>query len=1196
MSENILDDFKQVRQKIFEDVKAELVGPGSEDIGPTIESEVISDSPIERYSAGILFPMDTKVGQNDDEKYNPQDEDIKEGLDDLDENNETKNTVQIDEKVKNNNYSKSAEEKDDINEQINMANQTLPAAMGMTFFITGNIDKLKVRVESARYRVSLFKDCCVRYDGDDTAVNTVLKDYVYIEYGLLKLKQNLNRRTVFELSSSEALREDSKLQDALYKLASLCSDDQRRKYGYVRVPLVFDNPIELDLAEDYSEQIVNAGFKLKIACLKRKYSNNLFGITMMLVNCSKGKKSIKNTVFQSKIRVNTEDNPEINFFEFSNSILNNKEHYKDEEELSLDLLYKNKKSFAVGHGTAVLEDVDNTSGKGMICTESLPYYEVPKLNFNIDELKEISTKVFSMKNLSDISKQSKDEKIKYLRQFSEIYKKWINSLEEEANELEGKYRDTASRHINDCKECFRRMNEGIHILEKDEDAFTSFSLMNRAMLMQRFHSRVKERFPYDAEIDYPEFDYKSTDEDVAKWRPFQLAFVLMSINGVVNPESEERKLVDLIWIPTGGGKTEAYLGVSAFTIFLRRLKNPKDGGGTAIIMRYTLRLLAAQQFIRASIMICACEKIRRERNYNLGKDEISIGLWVGQPPTPNSNKKAKECFKNLTANPRDNMALSHQKEMYNLFQILKCPWCGTKLEKEFVNKKQKGHWGYDYNRKKIIFCPEEDCEFNLKLPIQVVDEELYKNPPTLLFGTVDKFATMAWKGEVSSFFGLNNKYKSPELIIQDELHLISGPLGTIVGLYETALDYMCSAKGQVPKIIASTATIRRAKEQVKNLYNRGVKQFPPQGLYIEDSFFTREIPVKEQPGRLYVGIMPTGKTQVTAEVRLLGSMMQKIHLMDINDKLKDQFWTLTTYFNSLRELGKCSTLVSDDIKDFMNRLSQRIGYRGNTRYIMSPRELTSRLSSSIINKTLKDLEINYSEENKEKKIYPVNILLASNMISVGVDVSRLNTMVVVGQPKLTSEYIQATSRVGRNNPGVVFVLYNGSKSRDRSHYEKFYSYHKSFYKYVEPTSVTPFSEQARERALHAVFVTMVRHILGLNSNESASEFNRNLEGVDEIIDTIANRAADLDNTIAGDLSSDVREELYDFIDFWDRKKESSLDEGDLTYSQKDKKHLLKYFNSGDNENAYETLNSMRNVDGQSKVDIIIFGDEKNEEN
>lgn len=1196
MSANILDEFKQVRQKIFEDVKAELVGPGSEDIGPQIETEVISDSPLERYSAGILFPMDTKVGQNEDEKYNPQDEEESEIKDELNEEIELEDSVIIDKKEKNSAYLKSAEEKDDINEQINMANQTLPAAMGMTFFLRGNIDKLRVRVESARYRVSLYTDCCVRYDGDDTAVNTVLRDYVYIEDGLLKLRQNLNRRTVFELCSSEVLKEESELQAALYKLASLCSDEQRKKYGYVRVPLVFDNPIELNLEEDYSEQIVNTDMNLKITCLKRKYSDNLYGITMMLVNCSKGKKSIKNTVFQSKITVNTKDNPEINFFEFSNGILNNKENYKDEEELSLDLLYKNKKSFAVGHGTAVFEDVDNTSGKGIICTKSLPYYEVPKLNFNIDELKKISTKVFSMKNLSDISKLSKEEKIKYLREFKGIYDNWINSLEEEVNNLDEKYRETAVRHVNECKICSNRISEGIDILEKDEDAFTAFSLMNRAMLMQRFHSRVKERFPYDEEIDYPKFDYKSTDEAEAKWRPFQLAFVLMSIKGTAEPESEDRKLVDLIWIPTGGGKTEAYLGVSAFTIFLRRLKNPKDGGGTAIIMRYTLRLLAAQQFIRASIMICACEKIRRERKYNLGKDEISIGLWVGQPPTPNSNMKAKEFFKKLTASPRDNMALSHQKDNFNLFQILKCPWCGTKLEREFVNKKLKGNWGYDYNRKKIIFCPEEDCEFSLKLPIQVVDEELYKNPPTLLFGTVDKFATMAWKGEVSSFFGLNNKYKSPELIIQDELHLISGPLGTIVGLYETALDSLCSAKGEVPKIIASTATIRRAKEQVKNLYNRKVKQFPPQGLYIEDSFFTREISVKEQPGRLYVGIMPAGKTQVTAEVRLLGTMMQKIHLMDIRDELKDQFWTLTTYFNSLRELGKCTTLVSDDIKDFMNRLSQRIAKRGSTRYIISPRELTSRLSSSIINKTLKDLEINYAEDNKEKGIYPVNILLASNMISVGVDVSRLNTMVVVGQPKLTSEYIQATSRVGRNNPGVVFVLYNGSKSRDRSHYEKFYSYHKSFYKYVEPTSVTPFSEQARERALHAVFVTMVRHIIGLNSNESAGEFNRDLKGIDEIIDTIANRAADLDNTIVGDLSEDVRKELYDFIDFWELRKESLSDGEELTYSKNDKKHILKYFNSGDNENAYETLSSMRNVDGQAKVDIIVFGDEKNEEN
>ena len=194
------------------------------------------------------------------------------------------------------------------------------------------------------------------------------------------------------------------------------------------------------------------------------------------------------------------------------------------------------------------------------------------------------------------------------------------------------------------------MRNGIGILELDENSYNAFSLMNRAMLMQRYHSKFTggeyDRYPEDN--DFPEFNYINIDKKNASWRAFQLAFILMNIEGISNPNSADRDIVDLIWIPTGGGKTEAYLGLTGFTIFLRRLNDPQNGGGTAIIMRYTLRLLAAQQFVRASILICACEKIRREsKKYNLGSDEISIGLWVGGTPTPNKNSEAKKLYKKL---------------------------------------------------------------------------------------------------------------------------------------------------------------------------------------------------------------------------------------------------------------------------------------------------------------------------------------------------------------------------------------------------------------------------------------------------------------------------------------------------------------------------------------------------------------------
>ncbi|WP_053243003.1 hypothetical protein [Clostridium sp. DMHC 10] len=458
--------------------------------------------------------------------------------------------------------------------------------------------------------------------------------------------------------------------------------------------------------------------------------------------------------------------------------------------------------------------------------------------------------------LSDISKVNKDEKINLLIKFTNAYKEWINKLNELSSKLKQKYNEEIiNNQISKCRRVLDRMNKGIEILSENKNAYDAFSLMNRAMLMQRAHSKLAgseyDRFPGESKM--PEFDYHNIDKKSASWRAFQLAFILMNVESISNPNCKARDVVDLIWIPTGGGKTEAYLGLTGFAIFLRRLNDPVNGGGTAIIMRYTLRLLAAQQFTRASILICACEKIRREsKQYNLGKEEISIGLWVGGDSTPNKDAEAKKEYKELTKPVSNKEELESRKLQHNKFQMLKCPWCGTKLEVEYVDGKKKGLWGYDFDKKKIIYCPESKCDFHKKLPIQVVDEELYKNPPTLLFGTVDKFAALPWKGEVSNLFALNkeSRSKSPELIIQDELHLISGPLGTMVGLYETAVDAMCSAKGVKPKIVASTATIKRAEEQCKMLFDRNVLQFPPSGLSIENCFFTREIPIKKKAGKI----------------------------------------------------------------------------------------------------------------------------------------------------------------------------------------------------------------------------------------------------------------------------------------------------------------------------------------------------------
>ena len=407
------------------------------------------------------------------------------------------------------------------------------------------------------------------------------------------------------------------------------------------------------------------------------------------------------------------------------------------------------------------------------------------------------------------------------------------------------------------------------------------------------------------------------------------------------------------------------------------------------MMRYTLRLLAAQQFTRAATLICACEFIRQDcakkrskyPSYNLGNEPITIGLWIGGSHIPNKNDGATNSAKTHldkligVSNPS---YLRTTKDRHNKFQVLKCPWCGTKMVVDEKNGKMKGDWGYAMHNNKhfYMFCPQEDCPFTSKLPIQIIDEELYKNPPTLLFGTVDKFAMMPWDGRIGSFFAVGTDNRAPELIIQDELHLISGALGTMVGLYETAIDAMCSAKGVSSKVIASTATIRRAKEQCSVLYNREVVQFPAPGLDAEDSFFAREAKIDYQSGqygRKYVGVMPSGKTKAMMEIRMMAALLQKLETYRLPDEVKDKLWTLTVYFNSLKDLGKASTLVDDDVKDFIIRTGNRM-FTGR-RLIVGADELTSRVSTTELNETLDKLErVEYSEENKKNKRDASNVL------------------------------------------------------------------------------------------------------------------------------------------------------------------------------------------------------------------------------
>ena len=644
------------------------------------------------------------------------------------------------------------------------------------------------------------------------------------------------------------------------------------------------------------------------------------------------------------------------------------------------------------------------------------------------------------------------------------------SLQATAAGIQPRLADAAARLLGRIRDAGLRMRRGVRLLESDEhpEVRRAFAMANRAMLMQMVHAGEdfsgRRRRWTDSLPAAPDYD-----DATRAWRPFQLAFLLLTIESVALDESPDRDLVDLIWFPTGGGKTEAYLGLVAFTIFHRRLVHGEDGAGTTVITRYTLRLLTAQQFQRAATLVCACELIRREIPDILGSRPISIGIWVGGNNSPNKYSQAVALLGKIK-----------NKEWTSVsFQVDLCPWCGTETipEGDAPDEAYAVHPANDSFR---MACANPDCDFHDHLPVSSVDEDLYDNPPTVLIGTVDKFARLTWEGRAGVFLGAGND-PGPSLVIQDELHLISGPLGTIVGLYEAAFDVVMHRHGARPKIVASTATIRRAEEQVHGVFGREVVMFPPSGLDADDSYFVKFD--RDKPGRLYCGVMPQGHTPLTAMVHLSAVLLQAPMEVPLTPPADDAYWTLVAYHNNLRELGKSVTLAHDDIPARMSVIAEA---EEDVRPLPDNEilELTSNVPAAEIPGRLELMQRRRGEKGA------VSFVASTNMISVGVDVPRLGLMLVSGQPKTTSEYIQATSRVGRGEvAGLVVTMFSPSRPRDRSHYESFVPYHSALYRAVEPTSVTPFAIPARSRALHAGLVVMARHARGWEPNDAASLFS-----------------------------------------------------------------------------------------------------------
>ena len=915
------DEQVTFRDSLIDKLRRELFGPVAEDGDTALEEELLQ-SPLFIYGTGVLFPQKIRHAQLEDsmDDKNGGEGSVMDGLEDAEDvlNTNENESQDLSKGGVTGAFDDSPEE-----QPLNLANEYSPSAMGITFRVR-DCDELKVVVEVGIY--------------------------------------GKNSRTVPHRRAGEKKVDGTKYPDT------------RAEEYFKRKQIHSELKVSLQAALGPIQKIVvpDTNSKLTLQVTNRILSQGNV-ISFMLVNMNEnpvgGFPDFQDAFFQVQLTASDFQGRSV-FRRIDRSSGN-----VDVEELaSLNLLYRHRQSFALGHGCAGDwyrdSDVERTASTSSVYLSTLPSYEIKpirprELPYKGNELN------LSMHFLAHGQEGSEEEDKKSiitgLNTLCDDYGYWINDQANEIDNLDSAHQATAKKHIEACGVCLDRAREGIRTISEDRDIYKAFRLANKAMLMQQYHADLSSR-NLDSDCPKVPTDYKALPNGKGYWRPFQLAFILMNIASASDKEHPHRKLVDLIWFPTGGGKTEAYLGLAAFVIALRRIRR-QDDHGTSVIMRYTLRLLTSQQFERASTLILALELLRQEKAFgvDMGDQPISIGLWVGKSLSPNKRDVAVAAHKKMAKG----------EYVANPFQLLECPWCKVEFNK-------KGHLGYVRERRNggeqsIYFqCPDDACRWSgagTNIPISVIDQDIYDQPPSLLLGTVDKFAQVAWRDEVGRLFGMGIEASPPELIIQDELHLISGPLGTIVGMYESAIERLCSRDGHTPKIVASTATIRRAKEQCKALYNRETFEFPPAGLKAGDSYFAYED--VNSPGRVYVGVFGSAlKSHATAQVRCCSALLQGVNvpgITNVKDKeyLADPYGTLVWYFNSLRELGHALTLCTGDIPEHIYAMCKRAGIPQELKRRIrtwSIIELTSRRTEDEIPNILKTLKFPWKINPEKNKI------------------------------------------------------------------------------------------------------------------------------------------------------------------------------------------------------------------------------------
>jgi len=1138
-----------------------------------------------RYLTGILFPK----GQKRKELSN-----------DSEAGTEEENCIEASSNA-------TGEFSADEENPLSMANEELPSSVGMSFVVREGVD-FTIECSGARYRKTeeKFNSVIVENKEDFFGVSVSLSVKI-LKSGKYKAKL-IDKGSGYQVDDQiivlgDQLGGKSPENDLLIIVNSIGEKSSVAEFS------VSGLGVSGFIREEFETEIVNASDvgdspyfvfnnKAKIRVFSRpslhQKNSNLLSVSLENVQeiniknkQNKTAADIANRIYQVGFKCFSDKA----VFQKYDSV---KREINDLDESILALQYSDSPIFAVGHGASVLwNDESDSNATNSLEISHIPQEYIYRPTFDkltIGGSKKFKPKGVDIFDIELLSNSGVDRAVikKGLYEFCDFYDEWI---EYQRQKKQGILKKAEDRLIEDMMLCSERIRQGVDHLDNDE-YWLAFTMANKAILyqfMQRSNIQ-KWRSQREGEMTWPisytenldsttKYDLKELHKKPV-WRPFQLAFFLMTYLDL-EKEGKHRNKVDLIWFSTGGGKTEAYLFLASYELLRRRMRyeTPELGLGTGVITRYTLRFLTADQFSRTVSLCCALEKIRDENIQLLGNCPIDVGIYVGAKTTYNTIGHAQDALNDL----------SNGVDIDNhLFQITECPVCGTGL----INENDQ--LGISIEGKALRYrCLNQHCDFHNKfdIPVKTVDDHIYQSPPSFLIGTVDKFAMLAWKSESGVIFGSKQRGKNqipPSLIIQDELHLISGPLGTISAVYEAGFDTLIKQKQadlNLPafgaKYIASSATVRESEKQIRRITGRGSLIFPPRGLRIDDSFFTNT-DKNQDHARHYIGIMPQGWRSTSAAYAISGALLQAVRFVssasEANKEELDFLWTALCFCNSKRELGLVNSSVNQEIQERMKVCSNAQG--GLTdHYDLIKEEISSNV------KHIGTARDKLFTTNKDHNV--IDFVPCTTMISVGVDIDRLGLMIINGQPKTTAEYIQASSRVGRDpvgkGPGLVVTLYSPAKPRDRSHYEQFKSFHRTLYRLVEPTSVTPGSDRALERSLHASLIIALRHGIP-NMRDSQGAQNLNLESP-ETAKLIENFKERIMNIYTGEFEFErvlIKKRIDEILDEWQRNKDG------LSYSNKDDlsaKSLMIDFNEKPvrSKRLFRTMTSMRSVDTQVRL-------------